>query len=147
MRHDKHSFASAAIQSAAAGKSVGDYERMILFSGYAQGLPWGWEETHASLEPFTGSFVSHTPVTSALLAFTLKALDADGGLDVERFLSVGVRKLGRRLDKATSSPRWLEEAYRSEKTAWSNFYDALSRLEEERDKGSPDAQQIVERSP
>jgi hypothetical protein len=146
MRHDKHSFAADAIQSAAAGKSVGDYERMVLFSGYAQGLPWGREETHSSLEPFTGSFVNRTPFTTALLAFTLKALAADGGFDVDRFLSVGVRKLGTLMDKATSNPRWLEEAYGREKVAWNAFYETLNLLEEERDKGSPDANRIVERA-
>lgn len=146
MRHDKHSFAAGAIQSAAAGKSVGDYERMVLFSGYAQGLPWGREKTHSSLEPFTGSFVNRTPFTTALLAFTLKALDAEDGFDVERFLSVGVRKLGTLMEKATRNPRWLEEAYGREKVAWNAFYDTLNLLEDERVKGSPEANQIIERA-
>ena len=146
MRHDKHSFAAGAIQSAAAGKSVGDYERMILFSLYAHGLPWSWEETHSSLEPFTGSFVSRTPFTTALLAFSLKALQSSGGLDVEEFLSVGVRKLGTLLDRAENTPSWLKQAYENEKSSWNAFYDVLGHLEEEQKNGSQEAEQIVERA-
>ena len=146
MRHDKHSFAAGAIQTAAAGKTVGDYERMILFSLYAHGLPWSWEETHSSLEPFTGSFVSRTPFTTALLAFTLKALQSSGGLDTEEFLSVGVRKLGTLLAKDESTPSWLKQSYENEKSSWNAFYDVLGHLEEEEKKGSKEAEQIIKRA-
>ena len=79
MRHDKHAFAGDAIRTAAAGKVVGDYERMLLFSHYAGALPWPIEETHSCLDPFTGCFVLSLPFTTALLCLALKALSLSDG--------------------------------------------------------------------
>jgi hypothetical protein len=146
MRHDKASFAADAIRSAAAGKSVGDYERMILFSKYAEALPWPWEKTHSSLQPFTGSFVSRIPITVSLLAFSLKCLADKGSLDVAEYLSVGHRKLGSLLESLNEEPDRLKVAYIREREAWNGFYDILARVEEELEKGSDDARQLAHRA-
>jgi hypothetical protein len=146
MRHDKHGFAADAIKTAAAGKSVGDYERMLLFSGYARGLPWPWEKTRTSLRPFTGSFVHRTPITTSLLAFALKALAADSANDTEQLLEVGQRKLGTLLERLEKDPGWLEQSYQYERHAWDSFYRLLECVDEETRRGSPEAGKSIERA-
>jgi hypothetical protein len=144
MRHDKAGFAAEAIRAAAAGKSVGDYERMVLFSRYAEGLPWAWEDTHSTLAPFTGAFVQRLPFTTSLLAFALKALSMDGeGSQVEDFLSVGKRKLGSLLDKFEKNPDWVAETYVKERAAWNSFYDILGRVEQELERDSAEARELA----
>jgi hypothetical protein len=146
MRHDKHAFAAEAIRSAAAGKSVGDYERMILFSKYAEALPWPWERTRSALAPFTGSFISRLPLTTSFLAFALKALDDKGSLDVDEYLSVGSRKLGHWLEWLNENPNGLKLAYESEREAWDGYYDILDHVEDGLKKGSAEAARLAERA-
>lgn len=144
MRHDKHGFAQDAIKTAAAGKSVGDYERMILFSKYARVLPWPWEKTRTSLRPFTGSFVHRTPVTTAMLAFALKALATEGAFDAEQLIEVGRRKLGSLLERFEKDPDGLRRSYEYERHAWDGFYDVIDRLEDATRRDSPEARRLVE---
>jgi hypothetical protein len=136
MRHDKHAFAGEAIRTAAAGKIVGDYERMLLFSQYAGALPWPLEETHASLDPFTGCFVLPLPFTTALLCLTLKALSLNGGragpgdIHPDELLRLGARRLGPLMAKQQEDPDWMVRAYHTERRAWHAYYDILDRVEE-----------------
>lgn len=146
MRHDKASFAADAIVSAAAGKTIGDLERMILFSGYARALPWSWEETRSSLTPFTGCFIHRTPFTTALIAFALKALCNHGGLDIDEFLSMGARRLGSLLDRFERSPGWLKHTYQRERATWNVYYDVLDRVEGALRNGSSEARRLVARA-
>jgi hypothetical protein len=119
---------------------------MLLFSKYAEALPWPWERTHSALAPFTGSFVNRLPLTTSLLAFALKALDDKGTLDVDTYLSVGRRKLGHWLEQLSENPNGLKLAYESEREAWDGYYDILDRLEEELRKGSAEATRLAERA-
>ncbi len=152
MRHDKHAFAREAIRTAAAGKVVGDYERMLLFSGYADALPWPLEEVRASLDPFTGSFVLTLPFTTALLCLALKALslsrggaDADGILP-EELVRTGARRLGPLLERHEQDPGWMRRSFESERNAWHAFYDILDRVEAEARKQSADAGRLVRKA-
>ena len=143
MRHDKHAFAGEAIRTAAAGKVVGDYERMLLFSHYAGALPWPIEETHSCLDPFTGCFVLALPFTTALLCLALKALSLSGG---ERRPATGfIRTSFSGWEHAGSGPcwkgtkktrEWMERSYDTERRAWHAYYDILDRVEEEAQKQS-----------
>jgi hypothetical protein len=148
MRHDKASFAADAIRTAAAGKAIGDYERMILFSHYARALPWTWQDTRATLDPFTGSFLSDIPLTTALVAFALRALTSSqgGGLNLEQFLEVGVRKLGPLIDAYQEQPHWLRRSYERERAAWRSYYDILDRIGEALSHDEPEAMKLAERA-
>jgi hypothetical protein len=149
MRHDKAAFAGEAIRTAAAGKTVGDYERMILFSHYARALPWPRHETETSLNPFTGSFVHQIPLTTALVAFALKALisSKDGGkVNFKDFLEVGIHKLEPLIDAFQEQPYWLRRSYEQERMAWGSFYDILDRVAEDLGREDPEAVRLAERA-
>lgn len=152
MRHDKHAFAGDAIRTAAAGKVVGDYERLLLFSHYAGALPWPIEETHSCLDPFTGCFVLSLPFTTALLCLALKALslsdgNAEGhGIDPDEFLRLGARRLGPLLEKHEKDPGWMERSYDTERRAWHAYYDILDRVEEEAQRQSVEAKELIRKA-
>jgi hypothetical protein len=149
MRHDKHAFAEEAIRTAAAGKLVGDYERMLLFSHYARALPWPLEEIRSCLDPFTGCFVLTLPCCTALLCLALKALSMyqagseDDGIHPEELLRVGTRRLGPLIERLKEEPDWMERSYETERRAWYAYYDILDRVEEEARKESADALMLI----
>jgi hypothetical protein len=152
MRHDKHAFAGEAIRSAAAGKIVGDYERMLLFAHYARALPWSTEETRSLLDPFTGSFVLPLPFTTALLCLALKTLSLcqatskQDGVNPEELLRVGARRLGPLMERFEKDPAWIERAYETEQKAWHVYYDILDRVEQEVGKQSTEATRLTRRA-
>jgi hypothetical protein len=152
MRHDKHAFAQEAIRTAAAGKKVGDYERMLLFSHYARALPWSMEEIHASLDPFTGCFVLDIPSATALLCLALKALSLSSGkadkdgIHPEELLRLAARRLGPLLERFESDPEWMERAYEEERRAWHAYYDILDRVQDEARRQSADAIELIQRA-
>ncbi|MEE9584611.1 MAG: hypothetical protein V3W51_03940, partial [Candidatus Brocadiales bacterium] len=136
MRHDKESFAGDAIRAAATGKLVGDYQRILLFSHYARSLPWDLERIKEKIDPFTGSFVSHLPLTIVYLRLALKAASffASGG-EGDAHKGVGIMELGSQRLSATlhelsgGDGRSVGEKYEREKTAWDLYYDILDRVE------------------
>ena len=152
MRHDKHAFAQEAIRRAAAGKVVGDYERMLLFSGYASALPWPVEEIRSSLDPFTGCFVLALPFTTALLCLALKALSLSHGntgtdeILPEELLRLGARRLGPLLERHEKDPEWIRRSYESECRAWHAYYDILDRLQAEVRKQSAEAMRLIRKA-
>ena len=152
MRHDKHAFAGDAIRTAAAGKVVGDYERMLLFSHYAGALPWPIEETRSCLDPFTGCFVLALPFTTALLCLALKALSlSDGntdprGIHPDELLRLGARRLGPLLARHREDPDWMRRSYDTERRAWHAYYDILDRVEEEAREQSVEAKELIRKA-
>ncbi len=78
MRHDKQAFAARAIAHASDGKAIGDIERLLLFSRYAQLHPQGFETLRDHLWPFTACFVSPDPAALAGLIFAIDGA-AKGG--------------------------------------------------------------------
>jgi len=130
MRHDKESFAADAVRTAAVGKLVGDYARLLNFSRYARALPWPVEDIKEQVDPFTGCFISPIPVTLAVLRLSLRA---------ERFFREGVAAEASellRLGSARLLPLLGESAennvsvqYERERAAWDFYYDVLDRLE------------------
>jgi hypothetical protein len=149
MRHDKHAFAGEAIRTAAAGKLVGDYERMLLFSHYARALPWPLEEIRACLDPFTGTFVLPLPFTTALLCLALKALSLSGadaakdGIFPDDLLRIGARRLRPLLERQKKDPGWMSRSYEAERSAWHTYYDILDRVEEGASKQSVEAMELA----
>lgn len=152
MRHDKHAFAREAIRAAAAGKVVGDYERMLLFSGYAEALPRPAEEVRSCLDPFTGCFISALPASTALLCLALKALSCREGIQdasgirPEELLRLGARRLGPLLERRERDPDWMARSCETERRAWQAYYDILERVEAEAQKGKAEAIRLVEKA-
>ena len=152
MRHDKHTFAGEAIRAAAAGKVVGDLERMFLFSRYADSLPWPLQETRSSLAPFTACFILTLPLTTALLRLALKTLTLNPdesrrtGLTAEELLKVGADRLLPHLRSFQRDPEWIGTAYDREKRAWNSYYAILDRLEEAIQKGRSEAMHLAEKA-
>jgi len=151
MRHDKHAFAGDAIQAAAAGKAVGDYERMLFFSHYARALPWPLEQTRDMLDPFTGSFVLSLPATTAMLCLALKVLSSDkslqagAGFSREELLRTGASRIGPLFKRLEQDPGWIRQAFEEEKRAWKTFYAIIEELELQQQKGSREADQLVQK--
>ncbi len=148
MRHDKDAFASEAIAAAQVGKLTGDYVRILEFSSYAGALAADGgpgsltlAEVKGLLDPFTGCFVSHLPVTVTLLRFALR---------LARFFAAGETAAGR--DFAFLGSRRIDDAIRRaadrdgmrvaiarERRGWDLFYDALDTLEAGISRGDPGA--------
>ena len=146
MRHDKQGLFDEAMRTAAAGKTAGDYERMILFSRFAEALPWLRDRTHAALRPFTGSFIQPIGVTVALLAFALRVLSLKNEEHAEALLRVGARRLRPLLSDLQTDPDWFRRTHREELGAWNTFYDVLDHLEQARKTESVEARRLSRRA-
>ncbi len=134
MRHDKEAFAAEAIKMAASGKLIGDYIRTLMFSYYAEALPWPIEDIKDAIDPFTGCFVSKIPLTVVYLRFSLKlalSLNQDTkeknceGLELG--LS-GIKRLHETIQKLTRT-NFLIDQFNKERQGWDLFYDALDNTE------------------
>ncbi len=143
MRHDKKAFAGEAIQAAAIGKIVGDYERILLFSNYAKILPWGADKIKKIFNPFTGSFISPIPLSLSYLRLALKAADLfsthkeeDGRKGLE-LVEIGSGRLRAAIhDIYAAGAEGLKTKYEKEKHAWDLFYELLDRIESDINEGT-----------
>jgi hypothetical protein len=140
MRHDKEGFASEAIRTSSTGKVVGDYARSLLFSYYADALPWPVQQTKSFIDPFTGCFVSYIPFTIVYLRLALKAASLfkegkpDEGLEL---LQIGTARLFKIIKEIVKHPNSLNERYLYEKRAWGIYYDLLDSVERALKGGDP----------
>jgi hypothetical protein len=132
MRHDKDAFAREAIEAAHLGKVVGDYLRLLLFTGYARSLPWGTDRAKKLLDPFTGCFISRIPVSVVYLRLALKAAalfasgDAEEGAEL---LRLGADQLGPMVKAVADEPQPLLTDCLREKAGWDIYYDVLDAVE------------------
>jgi hypothetical protein len=135
MRHDKEAYAGLAIEAAHVGKLIGDDVRILVFSAYARaiersrGLPF--DAVKALLDPFTGAFVSPTPVATTLLRFALRILEqheAGKVEDAEAYARIGARRL-REVLEATADIETYAARIEAERRGWHALYDALDGLE------------------
>jgi hypothetical protein len=134
MRHDKHGFATEAIEKAAVQREVGDFIRMVLFSFYARALPWSVAEIKSAVDPFTGCFISYIPFTVVSLRFSAKLADLLERGEAERaevLLQVGGERLLEIANRYTTSENPLADLYRKEKAAWDLYYDVVDKIEAE----------------
>ncbi|CAN5556183.1 hypothetical protein BH23CHL7_BH23CHL7_17730 [soil metagenome] len=146
MRHDKESFAGAAIEAARVGKLVGDDVRILYFSAYADLL--GQAQVKSLIDPFSGSFVSRLPVTVVMLRLALRidgAFAAGHAALGDDLAEVGARRLGPALE-FTADRTGFAAAIARERLAWSTYYDALDRLAEGIAGGRPEALELRRRS-
>jgi hypothetical protein len=140
MRHDKEAFAQEAIESAEIGRTVGDYVRMLYFSGYADVLPVSATELKETLDPFTGCFISMLPQTVMHLRFALKAAalfrdnKTQKGLELVRS---GAQRLSKALEFVQGENSALRTQYEKERRGWNLYYDILEALEKALAKKDP----------
>ena len=133
MRHDKKAFAQEAIQSAHIGKLLGDYVRILFFSGYGSILDDNISRLKDSFDPFTGCFISKIPATVVYLRFALKAASffAEGqdeqGL---AFITDGAKRIATALEFVQGEDSPLKRQYVKERRGWDLYYDTLSVLED-----------------
>ena len=151
MRHDKESFAGDTIEAARLGKEVGDYVRILAFSSYARGLPWGADRIKEAVDPFTGCFISKIPVTVSALRLALSAacLFGEGSegaaKEAEDLLSIGCARLTRAV-RIVGNTDLAGETYRHNKSGWDLFYDTLDGLEKGLSSGNPFAERIRQKA-
>jgi hypothetical protein len=152
MRHDKEGFAGEAIKMAATGKLIGDYIRILMFSYYAQALPWPFEKIKNSIDPFTGCFASSIPLTVVYLRFSLKTAAFFASDDTEAcrhglvFMKTGARRLDDAIQHLTRKPNPLIAKFQEEKEGWDLFYDILDNVETCIKKGDTFALKLKEKA-
>jgi len=132
MRHDKEAFAAEAVESARVGKLVGDYVRIIIFTGYAACLGEDMETIKEAISPFTGGFVSMIPATVVYLRFGFKAAslfaagERESGLE---FVRSGAERITKALLFTGGDKSELMHIFEKERFGWELYYDILSHVE------------------
>jgi hypothetical protein len=160
MRHDKEAYAGAAIEAALVGKLVGDDVRILTFSAYAAAIADGPDLDGASdggatipsikalLDPFTGGFISRLPVTTVLLRFALRVIEAyaAGQTEVGRsYAELGSLRLVETF-RATTDRGRFRARIAAERAQWQAFYDTLDGLEAALAAGEPEALVLRDRA-
>ncbi len=149
MRHDKTLFAQEAIKASAIGKVVGDYVRMLYFSAYARLLDPTLEKVKEQLDPFTGSFISHIPLTVVMLRFAFKGLNlVENGQSeqAEELLQTGFKRLNKAIAFVSGKPSQFELRLLQEKKEWELYYQVLQKLREGIEKGEAFCLQLQEKA-
>ncbi|MEN8237621.1 MAG: hypothetical protein ABFR53_00325 [Actinomycetota bacterium] len=129
MRHDKASVAAGAASGAAIDTAIGDYERTILFTGYARAL----EPVDTSwLSPFTGSYISRAPVAVTLIRLMIDVIDRSQHGDeaaASELLVRGVARIARAYGLALAPGNDLDRRIEQERLGWDRFYTAVEAIE------------------
>jgi hypothetical protein len=138
MRHDKDRYAGAAIEAAQAGKLVGDDVRILVFSAYAAAIAGRQAGSGASvdsikalMDPFTGGFISDLPISTVMVRFALRILEAYERGDAElgrSYAEIGARRLAETLESATEQERF-DARIEDERAQWRSLYDTLDAVE------------------
>ena len=118
MRHDKQAFAGRSIAHASTGKAIGDIERLLLFSRYAELHGSGLAAVRDHLWPFTSCFVHPDAGTLARLIFAL-----DGAARGGRFVAEGAPRLMRCMNFCDLG---MERQLQHEQAGWQTIYGTLS---------------------
>ncbi len=118
MRHDKQAFAGRSIAHASTGKAIGDIERLLLFSRYAELHVSGLAAVRDHLWPFTSCFVHPDAGTLARLIFAL-----DGAARGGRFVAEGAPRLMRCMNFCDQG---MESQLQHEQAGWQAIYGSLS---------------------
>jgi len=118
MRHDKQAFAARAMAHADAGKAIGDIERLMLFSRYADLHGNGFDTLRNHLWPFTSCFLHPRAPALAGLIFAL-----DGAVKGGRYVAEGASRLTRCLEFCQTG---MADQLALEKSGWQAVYDGLN---------------------
>ena len=149
MRHDKEAFAQEAIESAEIGRTVGDYVRMLYFSGYAGTLPASKKALKEILDPFTGCFISKLPETVVHLRFALKAATLFRDNQTPKGLELvksGTQRISKALEFVQGETSALGTQYEKERRGWNLYYDILTAVEKALAKKDPFAVELQQKA-
>ncbi len=149
MRHDKEAFAGEAIEAAKIGKLIGDYIRILLFSWYAEALPWPVERIKDAVDPFTGCFISYLPVSVVFLRFCLKTAafyEKGDEQDGREFSLEGAERILELLKEKETNPGFVRDMYEYEKKGWDLYYDILDAVEKKIREGDGRARELAEQA-
>ncbi|MGH2511801.1 MAG: hypothetical protein ACRDGQ_03845, partial [Candidatus Limnocylindrales bacterium] len=155
MRHDKDAFAGPAIEAARIGKLVGDDVRILVFSACAAAVATSHSGSGLDvaaikelLDPFTGGFIARLPMTTVLVRFALRVLEAYGAGLAESgraYATIGSGRLVQTL-RQTADPAGFRAEVERERGQWSALYDVLDRLEAAIAAGDPAAIALRDRA-
>ncbi len=146
MRHDKDAFAGLAIESAKVGRFVGDLVRTLYFSHYIKTLPWPDDRVKKTIDPFTGCFASHIPITLVALRLALRVGELlTGGKEKDRaeamvLMEMAAERLCPLIEQFIETPSALAEELAMQRSGWDLFYEVLDTLEKELAQGDQEAQ-------
>lgn len=122
MRHDKDSFLTEDLKKFAIPKSVGDFERILIFSHYAFDILNIGEELKEDLYPFTSAFIVKRPHLTVLLRMIMRLLMLDQ-MDGKVFLDSFAPRLGKLVKQIGDGE--LKRTFEKEKCAYNRYYDAI----------------------
>lgn len=125
MRHDKHNLLKKTIEKSKTSKLVGDYERILLFSYYADKILDNYDYIKEELFPFTGCFITKIPFLTVYFRGVLKAysLAEYDEIEAEEFLL----NLSERLNEVVSKIEdgYYENQFFREKQVWEEYYNSF----------------------
>ncbi len=122
MRHDKQAFLSDKLECFAIPKSVGDFERTLLYSHYAYDILGNGDEIKEYFMPFTGEFIRKNPaltVTMRMISKLLLLNEEDGNIFINSFN----KRIANIINKINSGE--LKAMYNKEERAYNEYYDFI----------------------
>jgi hypothetical protein len=122
MRHDKHAFATKSIEMSKFGKEIGNLERILLFSYYANEHELGYDKLKLRLWPFTSSFLSKYPELLTGLIFLI-----DGCFNGGDYISSGSKRL---MNTHLFCKTKLNIQLQNEKFFWRELVERLKQFED-----------------
>jgi hypothetical protein len=133
MRHDKKSFAREEDMPTQISKLIGDYIRILYFSTLPEVIPGGRKGLKGIMDPYTGCFISHIPLTLVYLRLALKATSlAHEGESAwaNELIRSGAKRLSAAIEFCSGKGNRLKGQYERERKAWQLFYDTMSALDD-----------------
>ncbi|WP_069649861.1 hypothetical protein [Caloranaerobacter ferrireducens] len=126
MRHDKETFLCEDLKEFEIPKHVGDYERIMLFSHYANDILKDFDRIKKAIYPFTGCFITQIPYTITCFRALFKAyeLAKENERDAKIFLDNIVNRMPKVYEKIESG--YYLRQYNEDKEAWNIYYDILA---------------------
>ncbi|MGL1893350.1 MAG: hypothetical protein OCD02_17065 [Spirochaetaceae bacterium] len=125
MRHDKHSIISDTIEKSKISRLVGDFERIFIFSFYANML-YNFDYIKKELGPFTSCFISKTPYTlvyfRAIIGF--ETLSKNSTSEKEEYIKNLVKRLKDVMEKLDDN--YYTTRFNTEKEIWKDYYNYLN---------------------
>ncbi len=122
MRHDKYAFATKSIEMSKFGKEIGNLERILLFSYYADVHELGYDKLKYRLWPFTSSFLSKYPELLTGLIFLI-----DGCFNGGDYVTSGSKRL---MDTHLYCKTKLNKQLQNEKFFWRELVERLENFKD-----------------
>lgn len=149
MRHDKESFAKREVMDTQVAKLIGDYIRILCFSSLSKVVSGGKKRVKGLMDPYTGCFISHIPITVVYLRLALKAISLayDGKPDwANELICSGAKRVSAAMDFCSGKEYGLKEQYEKERKAWRVYYDTMSVLDDSIRARNPSGLELREKA-